>query len=79
MTQSTPELFEKDPTEQAWLDEGLALQVRLLKQQHDNHSRVESSTSTLYPENPLLDRARFCTEEFGECSLDELEDLCTSE
>ena len=75
--ESTPDLFENDPSEQAWLDDGLALQVRLLKKNSNPHANA--SSPSLYPESHLLDRARYCTEAFGECGLMELEDLYTRE
>ena len=76
------ELFE-DKSEQAWIQDGLALQIKCLKERG-----VESEVTKkpdkdeeiyfLYPEVGAIDRARDCADEFGKCSIEEMQDLIPS-
>ena len=81
------ELFE-DESEQAWVQDGLALQIKFLTERGEIAANaaatmhVPTSTEEMYllcPENTSIDRARECADEFGKCSIEEMKDLIPSE
>ena len=77
------EFKDKDASEKTWLQDGLALQLKIretdLAKPHKathkrRHRRAHQSTdaTSLYPEVPIVSEARECAENFGQCSLEEL-------
>lgn len=76
------ELFD-DRSEQVWIQDGLALQIKCLKER-GFESEVAQNPDTdeeiyfLYPEIGAIDRARECADEFGKCSIEEMQDLISS-
>lgn len=87
-----------DKAEQVWVQDGLALQIKLFTKQRKGQDEASSTTTTtttlkrkpnvptnvqdeiyfLYPEHSVIDRARDCADEYGKCSLEEMQDLIPS-
>lgn len=83
-------LFE-DASEQAWVQDGLALQIQLLQGDTSSspdreavivpaqpHKNAEDEIYLLVPKVSAIERARECAEEFGTCSIEEMQDLIPS-
>lgn len=77
--------FDEDASEKKWLQDGLALQLKIRdtdlakpathKRKHHHkrvHPTTDSASPSLYPEVPIVNEARACAENFGQCSLEEL-------
>ena len=75
------DLFD-DKSEQEWIQDGLALQIKCLKERGVESEVVkpkeEEEIYFLYPEVGAIDRARDCADEFGKCSIEEMQDLIPS-
>ena len=77
-----------DENERKWIRDGLLLQVQL-REKYPSKGRSRSHLecgpvaqtpqeafhASLYPESSVLDHARECVENLGECSIDEIESL----
>lgn len=77
-----------DTSEIAWLKDGLTLQMQIRKaakpKKTPMHKRkycrrtsvpTTPTTTSLYPEVPIVDEARQCAENFGSCSLEQLQSV----
>lgn len=75
------ELFD-DESEQKWIQDGLALQIKCLKERGVESEiakpKKDEEIYFLYPEVGAIDRARDCADEFGKCSIEEMQDLIPS-
>ena len=76
------QLFENE-SEQAWIRDGLALQIKLLEERGEDTVETTAPDADeeiyfLYPEVTAIDRARDCADEFGKCSIEEMQDLIPS-